>query len=76
MAQKAEHEFAGVNCGAGALVRFTFSKSIDAGPCPGHIELLTWMADAADQFAPITEQEDAQLKAWSQDLDVIFPQDD
>ena len=61
---------------AALAVRFTFSQPIDAGPCPGHIELLTWMCDAADQFTPITEQEDAQLKEWSEDLDVIFPQDD
>jgi predicted aldo/keto reductase-like oxidoreductase len=55
-------------------VRFTLSKSITAGTSPGHIELFTWMCDAADRFTPLTPEEDAKLAAWSEDLDPIFPQ--
>ena len=60
---------------ASLAVRFTLSKPITAGTTPGHIELLTWMCDAADQFAPLTPQEDAKLAQWSQNVDPIFPQD-
>jgi predicted aldo/keto reductase-like oxidoreductase len=60
---------------ASLAVRFTLSKPITAGTTPGHFELLSWMCDAADQFTPLTPEEDAKLAAWSQDLDPIFPQD-
>ena len=56
-------------------VRFTFSKPITAGTSPGHAELLWWMCDAADQFAPLSEQEDAELARRSEGLEYIFPQD-
>lgn len=60
---------------ASLAFRFTFSKPITAGTSPGHFELLTWMRDAAEQFVPLTAEQDAKLAAWSQDLDPIFPQD-
>jgi aryl-alcohol dehydrogenase-like predicted oxidoreductase len=60
---------------ASLAVRFTLSKPITAGTSPGHMELLTWMCDAADQFTPLTPQEDADLARRAQDLDPIFPQD-
>jgi aryl-alcohol dehydrogenase-like predicted oxidoreductase len=60
---------------ASLAVRFTLSKPITAGATPGHIELITWMCDAADQFTPLTPEEDAKLAQWSQDVDPIFPQD-
>jgi len=55
--------------------RFTLSKPVTAAVSPGHAELLWWMCDAAENFTPLTEEEDAKLAAWSADLDVIFPQD-
>ena len=60
---------------ASLAVRFTFSKPITAGPCPGHAELLAWMSDAADAFTPLTPEEDAELAQKAQDIDPIFPQD-
>ena len=60
---------------ASLAVRFTLSKPITAGTSPGHMELLTWMCDAADQFTPLTPQEDADLAQRAQDLEPIFPQD-
>ena len=60
---------------ASLAVRFTFSKPITAGPCPGHPELLTWMSDAADAFTPLTPEEDAKLAQKAQGVDPIFPQD-
>ena len=59
---------------ASLAVRFTLSKPITAGTSPGHFELLTWMADAADRFEPLTPEDEATLAAWSQDLEPIFPQ--
>jgi aryl-alcohol dehydrogenase-like predicted oxidoreductase len=61
---------------AALAVRFTFSKPITAGTSPGHAELLWWMCDAAEQFAPLTEEEDAELARRAAELDPIFPQDD
>ena len=60
---------------ASLAVRFTLSKPITAGTSPGHFELLSWMADAADRFAPLTPADEAKLAAWSQDLEPIFPQE-
>jgi aryl-alcohol dehydrogenase-like predicted oxidoreductase len=54
--------------------RFTLSQPITAAVSPGHAELLWWMCDTADDFTPLTEEEDAKLAIWSKDLDVIFPQ--
>ena len=60
---------------ASLAVRFTLSKPITAGTSPGHPELLTWMGDAADQFTPLSDREDAELAVRAQDLESIFPQD-
>ena len=54
--------------------RFTLSKPVTAAVGPGHEELFEWLCDVADQFTPISEQEDAQLARWSQKLDPIFPE--
>jgi hypothetical protein len=56
-------------------VRFTFSKPITAGTSPGHAELLWWMCNAAEQFTPLTPEEDADLAQRAAELDPIFPQD-
>ena len=54
--------------------RFTLTQPITAAVSPGHEELLWWMCDTADNFSPLTKEEDAKLAQWSMDLDVIFPQ--
>ena len=59
---------------ADLAVRFTLSQPVDVGISPGHIELFRWMCDAADTFAPITNDEVATLREKSQDLETIFPQ--
>ncbi len=55
--------------------RFTFTRPITAGTSPGHVELLTWMCDAADVFTPLRLEEEAELARRAQDLEAIFPQD-
>ena len=60
---------------ASLAVRFTFSRPITAGTSPGHMELLSWMCDAAEQFRPLTPKEEADLAQRAKDLDPIFPQD-
>lgn len=55
-------------------VRFTLSQPVTAGVSPGHIELFRWACDAADEFRPLTDDEEAKLRAWSADLETIFPQ--
>lgn len=55
-------------------VRFTFSRPITAGTSPGHAELLWWACDAAEQFTPLTEEEEAEVAGESEGLDPIFSQ--
>ncbi|MGC9348343.1 MAG: aldo/keto reductase [Anaerolineae bacterium] len=55
-------------------VRFTLSKPVTAGVSPGHMELFRWACEAAEEFRPITDEEMAKLKAWSEGLETIFPQ--
>lgn len=54
--------------------QFTFTRPIAAGTSPGHFELFTWMCDAADQFAPLRPEKEADLARRAQDLEAIFPQ--
>jgi aryl-alcohol dehydrogenase-like predicted oxidoreductase len=56
-------------------VRFTFSRPITAGPSPGHAELLWWMCDAAEQFTPLSPEEESELAQRASGLEPIFPQD-
>lgn len=53
-------------------VRFTLSLPITAAVTPGHIELLRWACDAADELAPIADDERRTLEEWSDGLDPIF----
>ncbi len=53
-------------------VRFTLSLPVTAAVTPGHIELLRWACDAADELAPISDEERATLAEWSTGLDPIF----
>lgn len=55
-------------------LRFTLSKSITAAVSPGHIELLRWACDAADEFKPLSQEEAAQVARLSKGLAPIFPE--
>jgi aryl-alcohol dehydrogenase-like predicted oxidoreductase len=59
---------------ASLAVRFTLSKPITAAVSPGHEQFLWWACDTADQFVPLSKEEDALLAQRSKDLDPIFPQ--
>jgi aryl-alcohol dehydrogenase-like predicted oxidoreductase len=59
---------------ASLAFRFTLSRPITAGVSPGHTELLWWACDAADQFTPLSEEEEAEVARRSEGLDPIFPQ--
>lgn len=54
--------------------RFTLSLPVTAAVSPGHEELLWWACDAAQEFRPITPEEQATLKEWARGLATIFPQ--
>lgn len=54
-------------------IRFTLSKPVTAAVSPGHMELLQWACDAAEQFSPLTEAEEAQIAKRSKGLAPIFP---
>jgi len=56
-------------------VRFTLSQPITAAVSPGHPELLWWACDAAEEFQPLTPEEEATLKQWAAGLEYIFPQE-
>ncbi len=55
-------------------IRFTLSLPVTAAVTPGHEELLWWACDAAEEFRPITPEEEATLKTWAKGLAYIFPQ--
>jgi predicted aldo/keto reductase-like oxidoreductase len=57
---------------ANLALRFTLSKPITAAVSPGHQEFLWWACDIADNFTPLTPDEDAQLRDWSKNLQPIF----
>ncbi|NLF00794.1 MAG: aldo/keto reductase [Anaerolineales bacterium] len=54
-------------------LRFTLSLPITAAASPSHAELLWWACDAADTFAPMTDEEMAQVEQRSQSVKPIFP---
>ncbi|HIC89519.1 MAG TPA: aldo/keto reductase [Anaerolineae bacterium] len=58
---------------ASLALRFMLSKSITAVVSPGHAKLLWWACDVADQFTPLSEEEEALLARRSEGLDPIFP---
>jgi aryl-alcohol dehydrogenase-like predicted oxidoreductase len=59
---------------ASLALRFTLSRPITAAVCPSHAELLWWACDAAEQFTPLTEAEEAELARRSEGLAPIFPE--
>jgi len=54
-------------------MRFTLSRPVTAAVSPGHAELLWWACDAAEQFAPLTAEEEVAVARRSEGLDPIFP---
>jgi predicted aldo/keto reductase-like oxidoreductase len=53
-------------------LRFTLSRPVTAAVSPSHAELLWWACDAADRYAPISEDEEAELAERSKELRPIF----
>ena len=53
-------------------LRFTLSKPITAAVSPGHVELLRWACDTADQFKSLSQEEAAQIARLSEGFDPIF----
>lgn len=59
---------------ANLALRFTLSKPITAAVCPSHAEFL-WMAcDVADEFTPLTAEEEELVKERTKGLEPIFPE--
>ncbi len=58
---------------AALALRFTLSRPVTAAVSSSHAELLWWACDAADQFAPLSEEEEAQVAKSSKGLEPIFP---
>ena len=59
---------------ASLALRFTLSKPITSAVSPSHAKLLWWACDAADEFTPLSEEEDAEMAELGEDLEPIFPQ--
>jgi aryl-alcohol dehydrogenase-like predicted oxidoreductase len=55
-------------------LRFTLTQPVTAAVSPSHAELLWWACDAAERFAPITDQEAKLLAERSTQVKTIFPQ--
>ena len=55
-------------------LRFTLSRPITAAVCPSHVELLWWACDVADQFKPLSEEDEILVAERSAGLSPIFPQ--
>lgn len=53
-------------------LRFTLSRPVTAAVSPSHAELLWWACDAAAQFTPLSEAEEAQLVQASAALEPLF----
>jgi len=54
-------------------MRFTLSQGVNVSVTPGHIELLRWACEAANEFQTLTAEEEDTLRAWSVGLRTIFP---
>ena len=58
---------------ASLALRFTLSLPVTAAVSPGHAELLWWACDAAEEFKPLTREEELELFVRSEGLEPIFP---
>ncbi len=53
-------------------VRFTLSRPVNAAVSPGYEYLIRWAVEAAEEFEPITAEEEALLADRARDLSPIF----
>jgi hypothetical protein len=53
-------------------LRFTLSRPVTAAVSPSHAELLWWQCDAAQDFRPLSEEEEARLARQSEGLSPLF----
>lgn len=53
-------------------VKFTLSKPVTAAVSPGHEHLLRWAVQAAEEFEPITPEEEKLLADRARQYDAIF----
>lgn len=58
---------------ASLAMRFTLSLPVTAAVSPGHVELLRWACDAAEDLRTLSDDEVDVLKERSKDLEPIFP---
>ncbi len=59
---------------ASLALRFTLSLPVTAAVSPSRVELLWWACNIADQFKPLSEEEENQLVERSKGLEPVFPQ--
>ena len=52
--------------------RFTMSRGVTAAVTPGHEKFLWWACDAAEEYTPLSAEEEAQLAERAKELDPIF----
>ena len=53
-------------------VRFTLSRPVTAAVSPGHEHLLRWAVEAANEFTPLTPEEEEMLAGRTRSLSPIF----
>ena len=53
-------------------LRFTLSRPVTAAVSPGHEELLWWACDAADDFVPLSAEEEAKLAREAHEMPPLF----
>jgi aryl-alcohol dehydrogenase-like predicted oxidoreductase len=53
-------------------LRFTLSRGVTAAVTPGHEQFLWWACDAADNYRPLTPEEEQELERRAKALDPIF----
>jgi len=56
--------------------RWTLSQEVTAAVSPGQHDLFPMMLDLADDFRPITPEEERHVRDMAKELTPIFPQDD
>ena len=57
---------------ASLALRFTLSQPVTAAVSPGHVELLRWQMDAADNLSPLSEAEKTYLKERAAGFRPVF----
>ncbi len=57
---------------ASLCLRFTLSLPITSAVSPSHAELLWWACDIADDFRPLTEEEEVFLKDRAKNMETIL----